>query len=71
MKNKIRSTFLNILLISIGLTIFGFLADSDPPVSLSTTILEFIMMTIITFLLVSILYFGTTFTVKKVRQIFP
>jgi uncharacterized membrane protein YjfL (UPF0719 family) len=70
MKNKIGTTFLNLLLFAIGLTILGYCLDTDPSVSLSTTIFEFIMMTIITFLLVSIIYYSTTFTVKKVRQLF-
>lgn len=66
MKNKIRTKLLTLLLIAIGLTIFAYWIDSDPPVSTSTTIFEFIMITIIFFLIISGLYFGTKFTFKKV-----
>ena len=69
MKNKIWPTFLNIFLISIGVTILGFWLDSDPPAGLSTTLFEFVMMTIILFFVVSVIYFGTTLTLKKVKQL--
>jgi len=70
MNKKIGTTFLTLLLISIGLTIFGYWVDSDPAGSLSTTIFEFIMMIIILFSIVSGLYFGSTFTFKRVKQLF-
>jgi hypothetical protein len=70
MKNKIATKLLNLLLISVGLTTFGYMLDSDLPSNLSTTIFELIIMTIILFLIVSGIYFGSSFTYKKVRQLF-
>ncbi len=70
MKDKIRAAFLPLLFISIGLTILGYWLDNDPPISLSNTIYECIMMTIILFFIVSGIYLGTTFIFNKVRQLF-
>ena len=70
MKNRIGITLLTLFLISIGLTILGYWVDSDPPASLSTTLFEFLMMTLILFLIVSAIYFGSIFTFKKVKQLF-
>jgi len=70
MKNKLGTTLLTLFLISIGLTLFGFWIDSDPSGSLSTTLFEFLMMTLILFLIVSAIYFGSIFTFKKVKQLF-
>jgi uncharacterized membrane protein len=69
MKHYFGTTFLMLLLISIGLTTIGYWLDSDLHDSLSTTMFEFAMMTIILFLIVSGIYFGTMFTYKKVKQL--
>jgi threonine/homoserine/homoserine lactone efflux protein len=70
MKKRIATKLLNLLLISVGLSVFGYFLDSDSPGDLSTTIFELIMMTIILFLIVSGIYFGSSFTYRKVRQLF-
>jgi hypothetical protein len=69
MNNKIAAKFLRLLIISIGLTVLGYCLDSDPPVGLSTTIVEFLMMVIILFLIVCIIYFGFRYTIKKLKQL--
>jgi hypothetical protein len=70
MKNKFATKLLNLLHISVGLSILGYLLDSDSPGNLSTTLFELIMMTFILFLIVTGIYFGSSFTYKKVRQFF-
>ena len=69
MKKKIAVKFLTLLIISIGLTVLGYCLDSDPPVGLSTTIVEFLMMFIILFLIVCIIYFGFRYAIKKLKQL--
>jgi membrane protein YdbS with pleckstrin-like domain len=69
MKNKIAAKFLTLLFISIGITVLGYCLDSDPPVGLSTTIVEFLMMFIILFLIVCIIYFGFRYAIKKLKQL--
>jgi membrane protein YdbS with pleckstrin-like domain len=69
MNNKIAAKFLRLLIISIGLTVLGYCLDSDPPVGLSTTIVEFLMMVIILFLIVCIIYFGFRYAIKKLKQL--
>lgn len=70
MKNQTRTTILKISLLSLGLSTIGLLVDSDPPENLSTTLFDFTMMTIMVFLIVSGIYFGSKFTFKKVQQMF-
>jgi membrane protein YdbS with pleckstrin-like domain len=70
MKKKIAAKFLTLLFISIGITVLGYCLDSDPPVGLSTTIVEFMIMVIILFLIVCIIYFGFRYAIKKLKQLF-
>ena len=68
MDNKIGTKFLALLLVSLGLTTIGFWLDSDAVVNLSTTILEFIMITIMIFLILSSFYFAVTLILKKAKK---
>lgn len=68
MKRKFGTKFLILLLFSLGLTSIGYWLDSDPAVNLSTTILEFIMMTIMMFLIVSSFYFTWILIVRKAKK---
>jgi uncharacterized membrane protein YwaF len=63
MKNKL----LNLLYISIGVTIFGLLLDDDPKES-STKIrfMEFFLMTFILFILISIIYLSFVFVKNRI-----
>ena len=68
---QIKKILLNILIISVCLTIVGFLVDGDEPnPSIWTNVFEFLMMTILTFTIISFIYFATTLAFKKVRQLF-
>jgi membrane protein YdbS with pleckstrin-like domain len=70
MKKNIAAKFFTLLIISIGLTVLGYCLDSDPPVGRSTAIVEFMIMIVIIFLIVCIIYFGFTYTIKKLKQLF-
>ena len=68
---QIKKILLNILIISVCLTIVGFLVDGDEPnPSIWTNVFELLMMTILTFTIISFIYFATTLAFKKVRQLF-
>ena len=68
---QIKKRLLNILIISVCLTIVGFLVDGDEPnPSIWTNVFELLMMTILTFTIISFIYFATTLAFKKVRQLF-
>ncbi len=68
---QIKKVLLNILIISVCLTIVGFLVDDDEPnPSIWTNVFELLMMTILTFTIISFIYFATTLAFKKVRQLF-
>ena len=68
---QIKKILLNILIISVCLTIVGFLVDGDEPnPSIWTNVFEFLMMTILTFTIILFIYFATTLAFKKVRQLF-
>ncbi len=65
-----KKDYLLILLISFGLTTLGLLIDTDPKnESVWTTVFEFFAMLAITFVAISILYFGAGFLFRKIRQI--
>jgi hypothetical protein len=58
---------LNILLLSIGITIFGFLADSDPKEpSIVMRFVEFFAVTVLLFTFFAISNYIYNFTKKKV-----
>ena len=68
---QIKKILLNILIISVCLTIVGFLVDGDEPnPSIWTNVFELLVMTILTFTIISFIYFATTLAFKKVRQLF-
>ena len=68
---QIKKVLLNILIISVCLTIVGFLVDGDEPnPSIWTNVFELLMMIILTFTIISFIYFATTLAFKKVRQLF-
>ena len=68
---QIKKILLNILIISVCLTIVGFLVDGDEPnPSIWTNVFELLMMVILTFTIISFIYFATTLAFKKVRQLF-
>ena len=68
---QIKKILLNILIISVCLTIVGFLVDGDEPnPSVWTNVFELLMMIILTFTIISFIYFATTLAFKKVRQLF-
>ncbi len=68
---QIKKILLNILIISVCLTIVGFLVDGDEPnPSIWTNVFELLMMIILTFTIISFIYFATTLAFKKVRQLF-
>lgn len=67
---KYKIVLLTILVISICLSVFGFLVDSDPTnPSVMTTVFEFVMMTLLFFVILITLYFATAYTFKKVKRI--
>ncbi|MCK6608102.1 MAG: hypothetical protein L6Q46_07340 [Flavobacterium sp.] len=62
MKKKI----LNILTVALAIATLGFIADGDvKEPNVLMRFLEFFMMTGIVFTLISIIYFGYAFTMKK------
>ena len=68
---QIKKVLLNILIISVCLTIVGFLVDGDEPnPSIWTNVFELLVMTILIFTIISFIYFATTLAFKKVRQLF-
>ena len=68
MKNKIA--LLTILVVSICLSVFGAWVDNDPRnPSLMTNVFELAMMTLLVFVILTTLYFATTFTSKKIKQL--
>lgn len=68
---QIKKKLLNILIISVCLTIVGVLVDSDEPnPSIWTNVFELLMMTILIFTIISFIYFVTKFAFKKVLQLF-
>ncbi len=68
---QIKKILLNILIISVCLTIVGFLVDGDEPnPSIWTNVFELLVMTILIFTIISFIYFATTLAFKKVRQLF-
>lgn len=65
MKKKI----LNILIVALAITTLGFIADGDvKEPNVLMRFLEFFMMTGIVFTLISIIYFGYAFTMKKILK---
>ena len=65
-----KKKLISVLIISIGLTTFGLIMDSDPKnQNVWTTVFEYIAMLIITFTIITILYFFGIFTFKKVKKI--
>ena len=65
-----KKKLISVLIISIGLTTFGLIMDSDPKnQNVWTTVFEYIAMVIITFTIITILYFFGIFTFKKVKKI--
>ena len=65
-----KKTFLNILFLSIGLTTFGLLIDSDVrEPSAIMRFFEFFAMVGITFMLMFVIYFSFKFSIRKVKQI--
>ncbi len=73
MKN--RKTIFALIMISIALTILAFFIDSDPMdpdiiENIIDNILDFIFMTVVFFVVLKGIYFASTFTFKKVSQLF-
>lgn len=67
---KYKIALLTISVISICLSVFGFLIDSDPTkTSVMTTAFELVMMTLLVFVVLTTLYFASTYTFKKVKQL--
>jgi hypothetical protein len=67
---KYKIALLTILVISICLSLFGFLVDSDPSnPNVMTTVFELAMMTVLVFVILTTLYFTATYTFKKVKQL--
>ena len=67
---KYKIALLTILVISICLSVFGFWVDSDPRnPNVMTTVFELVMMTLLVFVILTTLYFATTYTFKKVKQL--
>jgi hypothetical protein len=68
MKYKIK--LFTILIISICLSVFGALVDNDPSnPSVITNVFELTIMTLLVFVILTTLYFVTTFTSKKIKQL--
>ena len=67
MKHKI--TLLTILGLSICLSVFGAWVDNDPSnQNAMTTVFELTMMTLLVFVILTALFFVTTYTFKKVKH---
>lgn len=68
MKYKIK--LFTILIISICLSVFGALVDNDPSnPSVITNVFELTIMTLLVFVILTTLYFATTFTSKKIKEL--
>ncbi len=68
MKNKIA--LLTILVVSICLSVFGAWVDNDPRNQrVMTNVFELAMMILLVFVILIALYFATTYTFKKVKQL--
>ena len=60
-----------ILMVSISLTTFGFLVDSDPvELDIWINALEFSLMTLILFSVITIIYHGSILTYKMAGRLF-
>ncbi|MDT0295068.1 hypothetical protein ACFQ3R_05255 [Mesonia ostreae] len=63
-----KKSIINIFIISLSLTIIGFLMDSDPKEpSMLMRFVEFFGMIAMLSILISTIYFSTRFVYKKVR----
>jgi len=63
-----RKNIVVILTLSIIITLIGFFIDSDVrEVSLSVNIFEIVMMTILTAVIMSIIYFPISFFIQKLK----
>ena len=68
MKNKI--VFIYLFVVSIALSILGFLVDSDPrPANISTPIFEIFAMSLILFVFLALLYFGFKSIFGQVKRL--
>ena len=68
MKNKI--VFIYLFVVSIALSILGFLVDSDPrPANISTPIFEIFAMSLIIFGFLALLYFGFKSIFGQVKRL--
>ena len=68
MKNKIALVYL--FLVSMTLSILGFLVDSDPrPANISTPIFEVFAMSIIFFGFLTLIYFGFRYIFGQVKRL--
>lgn len=66
MKNKL----LNLLYISIGVTVFGLLLEDDPrEPSTKIRFMEFFLMIFIFFILISIIYFSFVFVKNRIMNV--
>jgi len=64
-----KKSLLNILVISLALTIIGLLMDSDPKEpSMLMRFAEFFAMTTLLFVLISALYYTANFAYKKIAK---
>ncbi len=60
-----------ILILSISLSVFGFIVDDDVPnPDLAINLGEFVMMTFLIFSIIVITYVGLIFSFKKVKTLF-
>jgi len=63
-----RKNIVIILILSFIITLIGFFIDSDvKEISLSLNLLEIVMMTIITAVIMSVLYFPISFVIQKLK----